>query len=91
MKLLSWNVRGPEKLKIVCRSQHVLKDLNLIVIFLMETKLQNTRMESVRRSCGFSNGVDITPVGSSGGLFFYGGKIIVLFHFDLIQVGILMF
>ncbi|KAA3481591.1 Exo_endo_phos domain-containing protein [Gossypium australe] len=34
----------------------------------METKLELKRMERVRRSCGFINGIDVEAEGSRGGL-----------------------
>ncbi|KAA3474235.1 reverse transcriptase [Gossypium australe] len=34
----------------------------------METKLDSKRMEKVRRSCGFLNGVEVAAEGSRGGL-----------------------
>ncbi|KAH1107949.1 hypothetical protein J1N35_011717 [Gossypium stocksii] len=38
------------------------------MVFLMETKLNKKRMEKVRRSYGFTNGIDIEAEGSRGGL-----------------------
>ncbi|MBA0664033.1 hypothetical protein Goklo_004108 [Gossypium klotzschianum] len=38
------------------------------MVFLMETKMDKQRMEKVRRSCGFTNGIDIEVEGSRGGL-----------------------
>lgn len=36
----------------------------------MEMKLQSMRMERVRKFYGFSNGIDVMVIGSSGGLSF---------------------
>ncbi|KAA3486631.1 endonuclease/exonuclease/phosphatase family protein [Gossypium australe] len=34
----------------------------------METKVTSKRMESIRRQCGFLNGIDVAAVGTRGGL-----------------------
>lgn len=46
----------------------MLKVYNPEVVFFMEAKLSNTQMENVRGSCGFLNGIDVSAVGSRGGL-----------------------
>lgn len=38
------------------------------VVFLMETKVSGTRMEQIRRSCGFQCGIQVGEEGSNGGL-----------------------
>ncbi|KAA3460174.1 reverse transcriptase [Gossypium australe] len=38
------------------------------MVFFMETKINKSRMEQVRRSCGFLNGIDVDSEGSKGGL-----------------------
>ncbi|KAA3455040.1 reverse transcriptase [Gossypium australe] len=38
------------------------------MVFLMETKLDQVRMEGVRRKYGFTNGIDVEAEGSRGGL-----------------------
>ncbi|GMI91034.1 hypothetical protein HRI_002772700 [Hibiscus trionum] len=68
MKLLCWNVRGLGMPRTVRRLQHVLRDLNPSVVFLIETKLRGAQMAQVRRRCGFLNGIDVDAVGRSGGL-----------------------
>ncbi|GMI71760.1 hypothetical protein HRI_000845300 [Hibiscus trionum] len=68
MKLLCWNVRGLGMPWTVCRLQHVLRDLNPSVAFLIETKLWSAQMAQVRRRCGFINGIEVDAVGRSGGL-----------------------
>ncbi|KAH1030998.1 hypothetical protein J1N35_043172 [Gossypium stocksii] len=34
----------------------------------METKIKGVQMEKVRRSCGFTNGIEVDSIGSKGGL-----------------------
>lgn len=38
------------------------------MVFLIETKLDKPRLEKVRRSCGFLNGIDVEVEGSRGGV-----------------------
>lgn len=38
------------------------------MVFIMETKICNNRMEKIRRKLGFSQGFDISADGSRGGL-----------------------
>ncbi|MFQ6644919.1 hypothetical protein Gotur_019274, partial [Gossypium turneri] len=48
--------------------QHTLKLYKPQLVFLIETKLDRNRMESVQKRCGFHNGLDISANGSRGGL-----------------------
>ncbi|KAA3470617.1 reverse transcriptase [Gossypium australe] len=68
MKNISWNVRGLGSPRAVRRLRHLCKQFNPQMVFLMETKLDQKRMERVRRSCGFVNGINIATEGSRGGL-----------------------
>ncbi|GMJ13760.1 hypothetical protein HRI_005045200 [Hibiscus trionum] len=68
MKLISWNVWGLGKPQTVRRLRDCLRDVNPSVVFLIETKLQSSVMEKVRKKCGFSNGIEVGSRGRSGGL-----------------------
>ncbi|KAG8491705.1 hypothetical protein CXB51_015144 [Gossypium anomalum] len=68
MKMLCWNVRGLGSSRAVHRLQHMLKIYHPQFVFFMETKLSASRMENVRRRCGFLNGVEVAAKGSKGGL-----------------------
>ncbi|KAA3457419.1 reverse transcriptase [Gossypium australe] len=68
MKLICWNVRGLGSPRAVQRLRHLVKQHNPHVVFLMETKLDQKRMERVRRNCGFMNGIEVGADGSRGGL-----------------------
>lgn len=46
----------------------MLRDINPSVAFFIETKLNVTRMATVRRKCGFREGIDVDSDGRSGGL-----------------------
>ncbi|KAA3466302.1 expansin-A1-like [Gossypium australe] len=52
----------------VRRLRHLLKQHNPHLVFLIETKLDKKRMERVRRSYGFMNGIEVEVEGSQGGL-----------------------
>ncbi|GMI94283.1 hypothetical protein HRI_003097600 [Hibiscus trionum] len=68
MKLLSWNVRGLGKPRAVRCLRHALRDLKIDVIFLMETKIYDNKMANIRRNLGYPFGIEVSSVGSSGGL-----------------------
>ncbi|KAA3474191.1 reverse transcriptase [Gossypium australe] len=68
MKSLSWNVRGLGSPRAVRRLRYLIKQQNPRLVFLMETKLDKTRMEKVRKSCGLFNGIDVEAEGTRGGL-----------------------
>ncbi|KAA3485417.1 reverse transcriptase [Gossypium australe] len=68
MKTICWNVRGLGSPRAVRRLRYLCKQQNPHIVFLMETKLNQKRMESVRRRCSFSSGFEIEAEGSRGGL-----------------------
>ncbi|GMI87018.1 hypothetical protein HRI_002371100 [Hibiscus trionum] len=68
MKLLSWNVRGLGKSRTVGRLRQKLREECSSLIFLIETKVNESKMAGIRRKCGYSNGFDVGASGRSGGL-----------------------
>ncbi|KAA3486891.1 BEACH domain-containing lvsC [Gossypium australe] len=68
MKILSWNVRGLGQSRTVRRLKNKLRHIQPQILFLMETKVTSKRMESIRRRCGFTNGIDVDTIGSMRGL-----------------------
>lgn len=66
MKILCWNVRGLERPQTINRLRNKLRAINPRVLFLMETKLSEKKMEMVRLKCGFVNGINIAAIGSRG-------------------------
>lgn len=68
MKIISWNARGLENQRAMCRLRHLLKLHNSQMVFLMETKLDRRRMEKERRICGFRYGFYVDAIESMGGL-----------------------
>ncbi|KAA3469953.1 reverse transcriptase [Gossypium australe] len=68
MKIVCWNVRGLGNPRAVRRLRFLLKQHNPDMVFFMETKIEDKRMEGIRRRCGFVNGIDVGAEGSHGGL-----------------------
>ncbi|MBA0570269.1 hypothetical protein Golob_003948 [Gossypium lobatum] len=60
-------LRGLGRTGIV-RLLHALRDINLSVVFFIETKLQGFHMVVIKRKCGFQNGIDVDLDGRRGGL-----------------------
>ncbi|KAH1047985.1 hypothetical protein J1N35_038769 [Gossypium stocksii] len=68
MKIICWNIRGLRNPRAIRRLQHTLKLYKPQLVFLMETKVDSTRMERIREKCDFQNGLDVLAIGSCGGL-----------------------
>ncbi|KAA3453480.1 reverse transcriptase [Gossypium australe] len=68
MKHFCWNARGLGSPRAVRRLRYILKQHHPHLVFLMETKLDSKCMDRVRRSCGFTNGINVEAEGSRGGL-----------------------
>lgn len=68
MKILSSNVCGLEHSRAVNRLKNKVRQVQPRVLFLIETKLNDSRMEQVRNKCGFTNGVNVEAQGTQGGL-----------------------
>ncbi|KAA3479552.1 reverse transcriptase [Gossypium australe] len=63
-----WNVCDLGNPRTVMRLRFMLKQQNPDMVFFMETKVNNRRMERIRRRSGFTNGIDVGADGSRGGL-----------------------
>ncbi|KAA3471353.1 reverse transcriptase [Gossypium australe] len=68
MKIISWNVCGLGNPRAVRRLRFMLKQHNPDMVFFMKTKVNERRMERIRRRSGFINGIDVGADGSRGGL-----------------------
>ncbi|MBA0820419.1 hypothetical protein Gohar_022114, partial [Gossypium harknessii] len=72
MESNSWehidNVLGLRSPRVVRRLRQVMKLYNPRMVFFMETKIAENRMEKVRRQCGFNYRIDVGANGSRGGL-----------------------
>lgn len=60
----SW-IGGPG---VVRRLRHLLRLHKPQLFFLMETKIDNNKMEHIRRKLGYLNGIDVGVDGSKGRL-----------------------
>ena len=81
MSLLSWNCRGLGNPRTVKALQKVINQQEPILVFLMETKINEEKAVSVRDKCNFSHSWVVPSAGRSGGL--------ALFWKDGIEVEIL--
>lgn len=68
MILLSWNCREFVNSLTVQDLHQLVKDKSSGMVFLMETLLQNTKLEGLRRKLGFKGCLGVEPIGRSGGL-----------------------
>ncbi|KAA3477739.1 reverse transcriptase [Gossypium australe] len=66
MKILSWNVRGLGQSRTVRRLKNKLRHIQPQIVFFIETKVTSRMMDSIRRRCGFANGIDVEATGSRG-------------------------
>ncbi|KAK8568825.1 hypothetical protein V6N12_007365 [Hibiscus sabdariffa] len=64
-ELVCLNVRGLEDPRTVRHLRHELRDSNSSVVFLIRTKLSDSRMARVHRYYGFPHGIDVSSVGRS--------------------------
>jgi hypothetical protein len=68
MSLLSWNCRGlgnPRTVRDLCQ---LVEEKKPRFLFLMETRIQQNRMQVVRNKLGFAGMLVVDPIGTSGGL-----------------------
>ena len=68
MNLVSWNCQGLGNPKAVRALHRIVKSKGPTVLFLMETKLNNGRIEDIRTKIGFDYAFTAPSVGRSGGL-----------------------
>uniref|UniRef100_A0A5B7BGF4 Endonuclease/exonuclease/phosphatase domain-containing protein n=1 Tax=Davidia involucrata TaxID=16924 RepID=A0A5B7BGF4_DAVIN len=68
MKILGWNCRGLGNPQTVRALRQLVKEEAPNILFLFETKTNQTRMEFIKSQIGFRNGVFVDSDGKSGGL-----------------------
>ena len=68
MNPLSWNYRGLGNPRLVRALHDIVRRWNPKVVFLMETKAKNRRMERIKNIIGLENGLFVPCVGRKGGL-----------------------
>jgi len=64
MKILSWNCRGLGNPRAVRALLRLIQLENPTLVFLMETRLKVTEMESLKFKCGFNSGQMVDCSGS---------------------------
>nr|XP_023885100.1 uncharacterized protein LOC111997259 [Quercus suber] len=68
MSLISWNCRGLGNPRTVRALQKVVQQEELILVFLMETKINKEKVEKVRDQCNFNFNWVVPSEGKGGGL-----------------------
>ena len=68
MSFLCWNCRGLGNPRTVRALRSLVKRKAPDVLFLQETKLDNMKMDHLRRNLGFQKGFFVSRVGQGGGL-----------------------
>ena len=68
MSVLSWNCRGLRNPRIVHDLHHLVKEKKPDLVFLMETKMNNKKCDSIQIKLGFDYLFCVDCVGHSGGL-----------------------
>ncbi|KHG10692.1 BEACH domain-containing lvsC [Gossypium arboreum] len=68
MKILCWNVCGLGSPRIVRRLRQVVKSYYPRLVFFFKTKIDENRIEKVRRCCDFNYGIEVGTTGSRDGL-----------------------
>ena len=68
MNALCWNCRGIRNPRTVYTLRDHVRRWTPYLVFLVETKVKQNRMEKIKFSLGFSNGLIVPSRGRSGGL-----------------------
>jgi exonuclease III len=68
MNLLSWNCRGLGNPRAIRDLRLLVKEKQPTLLFLMETRAKNKKLQAIRRLLGFEGMFSIDPVGLSGGI-----------------------
>ena len=68
MNLLSWNCRGLGAFRAVREVTKMVKEYNLQILFLIETKRKRNEMDWLRSRWKFDNCVAVDCLGRGGGL-----------------------
>ena len=63
MNSLSWNCQGLGNPRSVRALHNIVRQWNSKVVFLMETKAKNRRMERIKNRIGLANGLFVPCVG----------------------------
>ena len=68
MRTLAWNCRGAGRAPIVRGLRELIRESNLEIVFLSETKSRSPRINKIKSRLKFANYYCVEPVGRAGGL-----------------------
>ncbi|XP_025684704.1 uncharacterized protein [Arachis hypogaea] len=68
MSIISWNCRGIAAASTVSELHNLCKKVKPLIVFLMETRANQDRMNRIRRRLNFDKSFCVEPRGLSGGL-----------------------
>ena len=68
IRVISWNCRGLGNPRSARALHDMVRQWNPKVVFLIETKAKNRRMERIKNRIGLANGLIVPCVGRKGGL-----------------------
>jgi exonuclease III len=74
MIILSWNCRGLGNFRTIHDLRRMVKEKKPNLVFLMETKLQKSKMEGIRIKLGFDSMFVVDCVGKGGCLALFWGE-----------------
>jgi len=74
MSILSWNCWGLGNYQTVHAFKRVLQDEAPKVVFLMETKLPQEKMNFLKHELGYTQGLAVSSIGQIGCWLFYGNQ-----------------
>ncbi|TYG78784.1 hypothetical protein ES288_D02G088000v1 [Gossypium darwinii] len=68
MNILSWNCQGLRRSTTVRALNRLVRKHNPFIVFLIETKQKQEKLERIRNRMGFVEGFYVDPLGLSSGL-----------------------
>mgnify|MGYP000877980489 CR=1 FL=1 len=68
MSIICWNCRGAGKASTIRELREIVKNFAPIVLCIVETQIEKSRVERLAASVGFDNGYAISSVGRNGGI-----------------------
>lgn len=90
MKVFSWNARGLRSPRAFNFLLSIKQEVNHDLLFLIETKSGQARMEQFRVKLGFEGKLVVNSLGNSGGLclFWKAGNKVELLSFSVAHIDV---